>query len=231
MAAGIVILVGTLGLYGYGQYEQWQISQEAMKIVPIAPTAAPPPRPTATVMPPSLSPTAGINIGISPSATAPPTETPRPVASTPTPDPTPVGPAPARRIVAPSIGLDTLVVEAPIVDGEWTVPKFVAGHLVGTAEPLQGGNVVLSGHVESISSGNVFANLEQMKPGDKIMVYTTDRIVTYAVHKTLVVKNDDMSVVQPQGRETLTLITCSGNWLPLKNDYDQRFVVVANLAS
>lgn len=226
MVAGVAILVGTLGMYGYGQYEQWRYAQEAAKIVPVAPTAAPTAIPTATPLP-SPTPESAPAVSL---ATAPPTATSAPPTATKAPPtPTLVQPAPAERIVAPAIGLDSIVVESPIVNGEWTVPKFVAGHLQGTAEPLEGGNVVLSGHVESISSGNVFANLERLKPGDKVMVYTKSRIVTYVVQKSLVVKNDDMSVVQPQPKETLTLITCTGNWLPLKNDYAQRYVVVATL--
>jgi len=148
----------------------------------------------------------------------------------PTPSvlPTPIPIYPAERIVANSIGLDSKVVEAPIVNDEWTVPKFVAGHLQGTSQPLEGGNVVLSGHVQSIASGNVFAQLDHLKPGDLVQLYTRSTIVTYVVDKTVVVRNTDVSVVQPTRVEQLTLITCTGTWLPLQRDFDSRLVVEAS---
>jgi LPXTG-site transpeptidase (sortase) family protein len=130
-----------------------------------------------------------------------------------------------------SIDLDTKVVESPIVNGEWTVPKFVAGHLVGTAQPLQGSNVVLSGHVQSISSGNVFARIGDLKLGDVIMVYTKSAVISYVVSKSEVVANTDVAVVKPSPKEILTLITCTGTWLPLQHDYDSRIVVIASRQS
>jgi sortase (surface protein transpeptidase) len=51
--------------------------------------------------------------------------------------------------------------------------------------------------------------------------------VTYNVSKQLVVANNDVSVVRPSPSETLTLITCTGTWLPLQRDYNERTIVVA----
>ena len=120
------------------------------------------------------------------------------------------------------------MVESHIVNGEWQVPKFVAGHLEGTALPLAGGNVVLSGHVQSLSSGNVFAKIGSLRVGDSVRVYTKDTIVTYVVAKMDVVSNKDVNVIRPTSVEQLTLITCTGTWLPLQRDYDRRLVVVAS---
>jgi sortase (surface protein transpeptidase) len=37
-----------------------------------------------------------------------------------------------------------------------------------------------------------------------------------------------MAVIQPTGDERLTLITCTGTFLPLQRDYDKRLVVIAS---
>jgi len=147
------------------------------------------------------------------------------------PTSTPLSILPALRIAAASIHLDAPVLESPIVNGEWQVPKFAAGHLQGTDDPLQGGNVVLAGHVESISSGNVFGQIDQLHRGDLIHLYTKARVVTYRVSKVETVANNDMQVVGPTDQEQLTLITCSGAWLPLQHDYNERTVVIADRVS
>jgi LPXTG-site transpeptidase (sortase) family protein len=225
IATGFLLLVVTVGLMGYSQVEERLASQEVANVVP-------PPAPTSTPLIPTVAPTATStfvadfvgsgregNIRVRPSDTATPL---------PSPTATPVPIYPALRIVAPTIGLDTKVVESPIVNGEWQVPKFVAGHLVGTAMPLQNGNVVLSGHVQSISSGNVFAKIDRLKLGDPVRLYTQTEIVNYTVAFTEIVPNDDMSVVLPTSQERLTLITCTGTFLPLQRDFDKRLVVVAS---
>jgi sortase A len=132
------------------------------------------------------------------------------------------------RVVAASIGLDTKVVESHIVNGEWQVPKFVAGHLEGTSLPLEGSNIVLSGHVQSLSSGNVFAKIGSLHLGDSVQVYTKASVITYVVSKINVVSHNDVNVVRPTPDEQLTLITCTGIWLPLQRDYDSRLIVVAS---
>jgi LPXTG-site transpeptidase (sortase) family protein len=226
IAGGAVLLIGTFGLLGYSRYEQYEINRATSELAPTVPGAwTPSPQPT-RVLAPFAEPTS-----------APPTDVPTspvatslsiPVTPTPIPTFTPLPILPAERIVANTINLDSKVVESPIVDGQWQVPKFVAGHLVGTAEPLQGSNVVLSGHVQSLSSGNVFSRIGELKPGDPIWLYTPTTMVSYAVSKVTVVPNNDLDVVKPTSSERVTLITCTGTWLPLQHDYNQRIVVIAD---
>jgi LPXTG-site transpeptidase (sortase) family protein len=233
---GLLLIVGTLGLYGYGQYEQARLAREAAAIAPAVPDAwTPLPEPTLT---PTAIPTGGPSVAGERDAlrlqeiadrgamvpAIPPTPTP-PATATPVPI------SPPLRIVAPSIGLDSKVVESPIVNGEWQVPKFVAGHLQGTANPGQDSNVALAGHIESISSGNVFANIGNLKKGDVIRLYTKTTVVMYTVSRVEVVKNTDLSVVQPTPHEQVTLITCTGTWLPLQHDYDRRLIVIGERTS
>jgi LPXTG-site transpeptidase (sortase) family protein len=229
IGGGLLVIGVTGGLYAYSRIEEAQFAQQAAATVPGTPI---PPAPTAIVFIPTpilTSTPTDAELELQRQLDfrrqgPPPTFTATPV---PTATPTPVI-SPAERIVAPTIKLDSKVVESKIVNGEWQVPKFVAGHLQGTANPLQGGNVVLCGHIDSISSGDVFASIGKLKPGDGIDVYTRTGIVKYRVAKLIVVPNDDVAVVQNQPEETLTLITCTGTWLPLQHDFDRRLVVVAN---
>lgn len=225
---GAVILVGTFGLYGYSQYQQNQANREAAQLTPLTSSAWTPValvavEPTITPLPtttPGLDDRTSMQVRQQ-------EERRIALANRPTATPTAVPIFPAERIVAPTIKLDSKVVESPIVNGEWVVPKFVAGHLAGTAQPLEGGNVVLSGHVQSISSGNVFANIGSLKAGDPIRLYTKATVVTYRVDQTKTVANTDLDVLEASPSETLTLITCTGTWLPLERDYDRRLIVVA----
>ncbi len=131
------------------------------------------------------------------------------------------------RIRAPSIGLEAPVVPSRIENGEWVVPRFVAGHLQGTALPGTGGNVVLSGHVQSLTSGNVFARLEDLQDGEHISLGTDLGEIQYVVAGRNVVPRDDLSVTRDAAREELTLITCTGVFNPLTSDYSHRLVVWA----
>lgn len=135
----------------------------------------------------------------------------------------------ARRIVIPAIAVDSEVVEAEIKNGEWQVPKFVVGHLQGTANPGDKGNAVFSGHLQSLSSGNVFARLGELSPGDQIYILSSENQYLFEVRELKVVANTDLSVVQPTTDETVTLITCTGTWDFVRRDYRQRTIVVAKL--
>ena len=134
---------------------------------------------------------------------------------------------PATRVVIAKINVDSPVKEAKIENGEWQVPKFVAGHLENTANPGDNGNVVLAGHIESISSGNVFARLDELRTGDEITLFAGDEAFQYRVTEIKVVRNDDLSVVEPTMDPTLTLITCTGTFDVLTRDYDHRLIVIA----
>lgn len=134
----------------------------------------------------------------------------------------------ARRLLIPAIGVNTRVVEAAVKNGEWQVPKFVAGHLEGTAQPGAGRNVVIAGHVQSISSGNVFARLGELEPGDRVLLVTTaGEEREYVVRRLRTVRANDTSVVQPGRSETLTLVTCTGTFNPITRDYSHRLIAVA----
>lgn len=111
----------------------------------------------------------------------------------------------------------------------WEVPSFKAGHGEFTAGAGQTGNAVLMGHVSSINAGNVFKDLDRVRVGDTVEVDSPAGSFTYRVTQVLVVPRTDLSVVQPTDTPVLSLITCTGAWLPQINEFAERLVVRAEL--
>lgn len=108
----------------------------------------------------------------------------------------------ATRIVIPAIDVD-----APVIEGDgWEELKQGAGHHPGSAQPGEPGNVVLSGHNDIF--GQIFQRLEDLAPGDEIILYAGDRPYRYEVVDKRVVAPTEVEVMDPTSEPTLTLITC-----------------------
>ena len=133
------------------------------------------------------------------------------------PIPTP-GVEQAMRIEVPAIKIDAPVVQG---DGWEQLKKGVAQH-VGTADPGQPGNVVLSAHDDVY--GELFRDLDKLQPGDLVVLYTQQRQYTYAVDRTEIVEPTAVEVMASTGAPTVTLISC----YPYLVD-KQRIVVFARL--
>lgn len=133
------------------------------------------------------------------------------------PVPTPA-PDQAVRIQIPSIQLD-----APIVQGDgWEQLKKGVGQYVGSADPGQDGNVVLSAHNDVY--GELFRYLDRLVPGDQVVLYTQQRQFVYIVDRTVLVEPTAVEVMASSGSPTVTLISC----YPYLVD-KQRIVVFARL--
>jgi sortase A len=131
--------------------------------------------------------------------------------------PTP-GPEQAIRVQIPS-----LTVDAPIVQGDgWEQLKKGVGQHIGSANPGQNGNVVLSAHNDVY--GELFRYLDQLVPGDQVILYTQQRQYTYIITQTIIVEPTQVEVMAPTVDPTLTLISC----YPYLVD-KQRIVVFAKL--
>ncbi len=222
---GISLLVAVGALYAYGAYEKYRfehttamqaVAEAALGVNILEDTSATSPSDQGVAVRELLD--SVLDQDPSASDTVP-------IQATPTEKPKRM--PPATRIRIPKIKVDSPVVEAPLESGEWQVPKFVAGHLEGTANPGEIGNVALSGHVESIASGNVFSRLKELSVGDNVTLFSSAGSTSYTVTETKVVKNDDLSVIAPTREPFLTLITCTGAWNPLTRDYAERLIVVA----
>jgi sortase A len=111
-------------------------------------------------------------------------------------------PAQAIRIQIPSLSVD-----APIVQGDgWEQLKKGVGQHIGTANPGQNGNVVLSAHNDIF--GEIFRELDKLQPGDVVIVYTNQRQYTYVVTGTQIVEPTRVEVMAPTPNATVTLISC-----------------------
>lgn len=117
------------------------------------------------------------------------------------PIPTP-GPEQATQIQIASIDVD-----APIVQGDsWEqLKKGVAQH-IGSADPGQPGNLVLSAHNDVY--GEIFRHLDQMSSGDQITIFTAQHSYAYTVTDIEIVDPTDVEVMAPTADATLTLISC-----------------------
>ena len=137
----------------------------------------------------------------------------------PPPIPTP-GPEQARRMQIPALSLDK-----PIVQGDdWEQLKKGVGQHIGSGLPGQPGNLVLSAHNDIY--GEIFRNLDKLKPGDEIIISTERRDYTYVVRDLDVVEPTDVWVMDPTEHASTTLISC---YPYLVNN--KRIVVFADLAA
>jgi sortase A len=138
-------------------------------------------------------------------------------AVTPRPLPTP-GPEQPTRMVIKSISVD-----APVVQGDdWEQLKKGVGHHLGTANPGERGNMVLSAHNDVF--GEIFRHLDQVELKDEILVYSGSRVFRYVVTQKRVIEPTEVSVMYPTSDPTATLITC----YPYLVD-NKRIVVIAEL--
>ncbi|HDQ71779.1 MAG TPA: sortase [Chloroflexi bacterium] len=122
-------------------------------------------------------------------------------AITPLPMPTP-GPEQAIRIQIPTIGVD-----APVLEGDdWETLKEGAGHYVGSVNPGERGNCVISAHNDIF--GEIFRDLPELDLGDEIFVHTQRQVYRYVVTQKRIVKPTEVSVMDPTSQPVLTLISC-----------------------
>lgn len=137
--------------------------------------------------------------------------------------------APATQLSIPAIGLNVPVEEvaSAVVDGRWSwpVPLDAAGHHLGTANPGEPGNVVISGHVNTRAGAGIFAQLSAVKPGDLITLKSASGEFSYRVDAITVVPESDVSVLAQGSDEELTLITCVPDGV-----YQTRLIVHARRA-
>jgi LPXTG-site transpeptidase (sortase) family protein len=163
-------------------------------------------------------------------ADATPIEIPKQLAST----------GPIVRLVIPRLDIDSAVI--PI---GWNTEKLFAsqnrtdlvGHLKTSVNPGSGSNVVLVGHNYNNTGHNwtgVFHDLKDLKPGDKIKVYTQNG--GKHIYKVKKVKqlpwngnkglelDKHLGYLWPKPHEQLTLITCGGDFL---RTWSARVYVVA----
>jgi sortase A len=95
--------------------------------------------------------------------------------------------------------------ELPIIEGtdEDDLEKGV-GHFTGSSFPGEKGQIVLSGHRDT-----VFRRLGELKLGDILTIATSFGTFSYKIEHTQIVEADDRSIITLQKEEEiLTLTTC-----------------------
>jgi len=96
------------------------------------------------------------------------------------------------------------------------------GQHIGSANPGEQGNLVLTGHNDIY--GEVFRYIEDLEVGDEVTVFSADQSYTYVVRWIEIVEPTDVYVMDPTDNASLTMITC----YPYRVD-TQRVVVRAEL--
>jgi len=136
-------------------------------------------------------------------------------AALPTVEPQPEQPV---RIVIPAIGVD-----APVVHGDdWDSLKLGVGHHIGSANPGERSNVVLSAHNDIF--GEIFRRLPDLQLEDEIILHTATREYRYVVKARRIIEPTQVDVMDPTRKPVVTLISC----YPYLID-TQRIVVVGEL--
>lgn len=173
-----------------------------------------------------------------------PTSTPEPETlpdypiPTPSIQPTPgedgqivVDTSPVNRIVIPILGVDTVVKYVPFDGYTWLIAGLQqeVAWMGDTSWPGLGGNTSLAGHVTlRDGSDGPFRNLDQLQPGQEVIVYTENNIYTYRVRSSQEVDVSDVSPIQQSNEPLLTLITCT-QWDQEERMYQKRLVVTGEL--
>jgi sortase A len=224
MMIGIVLLLYVGGVYAQADYERYAARGDTDVPAPpaVAAPAAEEPAPFTAPILSTNAATDGQVVGAIPdSAQAAHHET-------------------VTRLSIPSIGVDSKVVEVGWDVQQqgnqqvavWQVAQYAVGQHHGSANPGEGGNIVLAGHVGGY--GKVFKDLFYVKPGDQITLYSNGQQYLYTVQERLLVTEEGVSAEQhannaqliaPTDHEVVTMVSC---WPPKGPDkFTQRVVVRA----
>lgn len=170
----------------------------------------------------------GTVAGVPHRATPAPSSTPAPHIST------------VERLVIPSVAIDYKVIEvgwSTVEQGGeqvavWDVADYAVGHHKGSANPGEGSNIVLAGHVAGY--GHVFRDLYYVRPGEPVTIYSAGQQHQYVIKERLIVEETNASdeelqinaqLIGPTDAEQVTMITC---WPPTgPKKFTQRVVVHA----
>lgn len=227
MLIGVVLLLYVGGVYSQAEYERYAARGDTDLPAPVAVTSAEQSEEPAPFVAPILNSGSADQAAEGQIVSAIPAEQ-APHASTVT------------RVVIPSIEVDSKVVEVGWDVQQqgnqqvavWQVAEYAVGQHRGSANPGEGGNVVLAGHVGGY--GKVFKDLYYVKPGDQITLYSGGQQFLYTVQERLLVTEEGVSAEQhaanaqliaPTDSEVVTMVTC---W-PAKgpDKFTQRVVVRA----
>jgi sortase A len=258
---GVYLLVYVGGMYAYVDFQRaaarGDSAIEAPRVIISAPSLPVATAAASNVIAPA--PTAAAPTAVAPAAAAPAAAAPAVVVNpAPAAIPAPaldgqiVSPPPApeqakhistvERLILPSIKVDSKVIEVgwELIEQNgqqasvWQVAEFAVGQHKGSANPGEGDNIVLAGHVGGF--GRVFRDLFYVLPGDPVIVYSNGREYRYTVSERLIVDEEGPDVtaeqraanaelIAPTDHEVLTMVTCWPSTGPDK--FTQRVIIRA----
>ena len=129
--------------------------------------------------------------------------------------------------VSPAIGIlriPKINVEVPVLEGtDDLILNRGVGHVTGTANPGEDGNVAIAGHRDGF-----FRGLKDVVVGDKIELVTLQRTDTYIIDRITIVERTDVSVLRQRPQSSLTLITCYPFYFI--GSAPQRYIVQASIS-
>jgi sortase A len=110
----------------------------------------------------------------------------------------------ALNIQIPAIGINM----KSIVQGDgWEQLKKGVGQHIGSANPGEKGNLVLSAHNDIY--GEIFRDLDKLQKGDLITIYTSQHAYTYVIAENpKIVEPTAVEVMAPTTDAMVTLISC-----------------------
>ncbi len=159
---------------------------------------------TTTTTPPTTSTTTSTTTTAAPTTTAPPPTLP--------PLPMPVAAPPEDgstepRVEMGSIEIPKIGLVRPMFEGiRLSTLDNGPGHWPGSAMPGDVGNVVVAGH--RVSHNRDFRNLDQLVPGDEVIMSTLSGRHVYAVTAVEIVEPDAIWIVDQTYDRTGTLFAC-----------------------
>jgi len=118
-----------------------------------------------------------------------------------------------------------LQIEVPVFEGtdDLTLNRG-AGHIPGTSDPGDSGNIGIAGHRDGF-----FRGLKDILPGDEIELVSSRKTFNYRVDQMEIVSPSDVGVLKPRALSSLTLVTCYPFYF--LGDAPQRFIVHASVTS
>jgi sortase A len=121
------------------------------------------------------------------------------------------------------IGMPRLHLRVPIFEGTGDAQlNRGAGWIQGTARPGDPGNIGIAGHRDGF-----FRPLKDAITGDRIELRTNATTTVYVVDEITIVTPQDVHVLQPRARPSLTLVTCYPFYFV--GSAPQRYIVHASL--
>ncbi|MGW0882435.1 class F sortase [Streptomyces sp. NPDC002671] len=142
------------------------------------------------------------------------------------------------RLVIPKISVNAPFTALTInASGQLQPPPAGNTNLVGWysdgAWPGEAGTSIIAGHIDTKTSAAVFANLDELKRGDRFSVERADgHRADFVVDSAQTFEKDDFPskrVYADTRRPEARLITCAGDYDHSAKDYTENLVVFAHL--